>query len=159
MSDQKLNNKAPLLSSMHIALLLLCAVLLSSYAISGLYARYISEETGGDNARVAKFSFEDDLETQYQTFPATFAPNDLHTINITIENKGEVTLHYVVTFENLTGNLPLQLQNGNGISGEIQSNSETTFSWTIEWDQEDISVDQAGKMDVVRIVVAVEQVD
>ena len=55
MSDQKSNNKAPLLSPMHIALLLLCAVLLSSYAISGLYARYISKNTSSASARVIRF--------------------------------------------------------------------------------------------------------
>ncbi len=159
MRDQKSNTKAPLLSPMHIALLLLCAVLISSYAISGLYARYISKDTSGDSARVAKFSFEDDLAEKYKEIPATFAPNESQTIEIEIENKGEVTLRYVVTFENLTGNLPLQLKEGDGISGEVQSKSKTTFSWTIEWNQDDISVDHAGKMDVVRIVVAVEQVD
>lgn len=159
MKDQKSNNKAPLLSSMHIALLLLCAVLISSYAISGLYARYISEGSGGDSARVAKFSFHDNLDTQYQEIPASFDPNEPHTVEITIENTGEVALRYVVTFENLTGNLPLKLKEEDPNYGEVQSNSATTFSWTIEWDQEDISVDQAGKMDVVRIVVAVEQVD
>lgn len=55
MKNRKSNNRAPLLSPMHIALLLLCAVLLSSYAISGLYARYISEESGADSARVIRF--------------------------------------------------------------------------------------------------------
>lgn len=51
----KSNNKAPLFSTMHVALLLLCAVLLSSYAISGLYARYISKNTSSASARVIRF--------------------------------------------------------------------------------------------------------
>lgn len=55
MRDKKSNNGAPLFSSMHIALLLLCAVLLSSYAINGLYARFVSENTSGSSARVIYF--------------------------------------------------------------------------------------------------------
>lgn len=51
----KSNNKAPLFSTMHVALLLLCAVLLSSYAINGLYARYISKNTSSASARVIRF--------------------------------------------------------------------------------------------------------
>ena len=55
MRDKKSSNKAPLFSSMHIALLILCAVLLSSYATGGLYARFISENTSGSSARVIYF--------------------------------------------------------------------------------------------------------
>lgn len=55
MRDQKSNTKAPLLSPMHIALLLLCAVLLSAYATGGLYARYISKNTSSASARVIRF--------------------------------------------------------------------------------------------------------
>lgn len=51
----KSNNKAPLFSTMHVALLLLCAVLLSSYAINGLYARYSSKNTSSASARVIRF--------------------------------------------------------------------------------------------------------
>ena len=55
MRDKKSNNDAPLFSSMHVALLLICAVLISTYAIGGLYARYVSKNTGSSGARVIYF--------------------------------------------------------------------------------------------------------
>ena len=55
MRDRKSNNGAPLFSWMHIVLLLLCAVMISTYAIGGLYARYTSKNTGSSSARVIYF--------------------------------------------------------------------------------------------------------
>ena len=55
MRERKSNNRAPLLSPMHIALLLLCAVLITSYATGGLYARYVSESSDDAGARVIFF--------------------------------------------------------------------------------------------------------
>ena len=55
MREKKSNNGAPLFSTMHVALLLLCAVLFSTYAIGGLYARFVSKNTGSSSARVIFF--------------------------------------------------------------------------------------------------------
>ena len=43
---------------MRLASFLLVAVLISTSAISGTYAKYVTEKTGEDNARVAKFGVE-----------------------------------------------------------------------------------------------------
>ncbi len=165
MRNKKSNNRAPLLSPMHIALGLLCAVLISAYALSGLYARYISNASSGDSARVAKFSFTDDFDEKYVDFPASFAPGESQTNTIEITNNSEVAIKYVVTFENLTNNLPLESKVGNEAftSGVIAANGGTAiFSWTIQWPTDDsskTSPDLAGKMDMIRIIVTVEQVD
>ena len=55
MRDRKSNNRTPSLSVMHVVLLLLCAVIVTSYGINGLYARYRSEVHGTDSARVIRF--------------------------------------------------------------------------------------------------------
>lgn len=51
---------------MRIASVLLIAVLMTTCAISGTFAKYVTEADGSDNARVAKFgvvvSIEDDME-------------------------------------------------------------------------------------------------
>ena len=43
---------------MRIASVLLVAVLLSTCAISGTFAKYVTSDTGSDNARVAKWGFK-----------------------------------------------------------------------------------------------------
>ena len=42
---------------MRIASVLLVAVLLSTCAISGTFAKYVTTDSGSDSARVAKFAF------------------------------------------------------------------------------------------------------
>lgn len=154
----KSNNKAPLFSTMHVALLLLCAVLLSSYAIGGLYARYASGQSGDDDARVAKFSFSDNLDGQSIALPVAMAPGESHTVQIQVQNTGEVALRYVVKVENLTDNLPIQDQVIT--SGVLLSGSDLTeFSWEITWPATENSIDKMGKMDIIRITVTVEQFD
>ena len=50
---QKMTKKTPLV--FHIGIALLCLVLFSAHLTSGLYARYTSEASSQDSARVAKF--------------------------------------------------------------------------------------------------------
>ena len=54
MRDPK-SNRAPSFTIMHFALILLCVVLISSYATGGLYAKYKSGTSADDSARVIKF--------------------------------------------------------------------------------------------------------
>ena len=154
----KSNNKAPLFSTMHVALLLLCAVLLSAYAIGGLYARYASGQSGDDDARVAKFSFSDNLDAQSIALPVTMAPGESQKVTIQVQNTGEVALKYVVKVENLTGNLPIKTQTI--ASDVLLSGSDLTeFSWEITWSATENSIEKMGKMDIIRITVTVEQFD
>lgn len=167
MKFSKSNNKAPLFSTMHIALLLLCAVLLSAYAIGGLYARYTSGNEGNDDARVAKFAFDQDLSAQAQIIPTSLAPGEQQNTQIQIKNNGEVAIKCVVKIENLTENLPLEPIDSikNGVDYKIlesiviESGKTETFDFVIEWPAEKSSTDFVGKMDLIRITVNVEQVD
>ena len=150
------NKKTPLV--FRIGLVLLGTIICSIHMMGGLYARYsTSSGKASDNARVAIFSFEDDLSEQAQSIPVYLSPGEYISTTITIKNNGEVTLRYVVTIKNLTKNLPIEDQTI--ISDEITSDSESTFTWKIEWPQSKNSVVYVGKMDVLRVVVTVEQVD
>lgn len=149
------NKKTPVV--FYLSFVLLCAVLITTHMMSGLYARYTAQAGGGDEARVATFSFEDNLSAQAQVLPTTFSPGESLPITIKIKNTGEVTLRYVVKIENLTKNLPIEEQTIN--SSEVACNGESEFSWNIEWPKSKNSVEYMGKMDVLRIVVTVEQVD
>ena len=90
MENEKLNTKAPLFSTMHIALLILCAVLISASSIGGLYARFTSTEQGSDGARVAKF---DVIATNKEIGTDEFN-NSIYMV--TVQNNSEVTVSYTI---------------------------------------------------------------
>ena len=62
---------------MRIASVLLVAVLLSTCAISGTYAKYITTATGSDTARVAKW----DVKLEENTMSNTFNFDLFKTVN------------------------------------------------------------------------------
>ena len=77
---------------------LFCLILLSTALMGGLYAKYLSNGSGGDDARVAMF----DVSTTISGVDATFAnmSADTNTYKITIQNNSEVAVHcdLVLTF-------------------------------------------------------------
>lgn len=157
---KELNKRTPLVFK--IGVLLLCAMLITSYMMSDLYARYTVTAFAGDSARVAKFTFTDaDMQAQFQyiTIESSVYPGQtVCNINASIENKSEVAIRYVVNFENLTGNLPINYPLP--ISFDvIAPGGEVTVNYPITWSSTDNSPDYAGKMDIIRITVSVEQVD
>ena len=159
---------------LHIALLLICAVWITAHMTSELYARYTSSFSGDDGARVACFKFTDNLASQAQLFPAELYPGASEDRTLTIENQGEVAIRYVVTIVNTTNNLPLavvatvdgveqtiSLEDGpvEIFSSSIAPDSSGSLTWTLLWPADRNSSDLMGKMDVLKIVVTVEQVD
>ena len=84
----------------HVGVILLCAMLITSYMMGGLYARYTTSASGGDSARVARFAFSDDFTTQYQTFTTAASamyPGSTITLTVRVTNNSEVALRYVAT--------------------------------------------------------------
>ena len=152
---KKLNKKTPLV--FRISMILFCALLASIYLTGGLYARYTAHATGSGSAQVASFSFDDDLSEQDTTIPLSFAPGDKDSTTISIQNKGDVTIRYVVKVQNLTKNLPIE--DAVISSEDIARGGSTTFTWEVEWPQSENSVSYMGKMDIIRIIVTAEQVD
>lgn len=55
MRKKNSSNRAPSFSVIHVALLILCAVMITTHLTGGLNARYVSSAEGSDSARVAKF--------------------------------------------------------------------------------------------------------
>ena len=152
---KQLNTKTPLV--FRIGLFLAFALILSFHLTGGLYARYTTSASGEDGARVAIFRFGDNLSEQSQLLPSSFAPGESLDTQISIRNDGEVTIRYVVKIQNLTKNLPIEdriIQ-----SSVVACNTESTFSWKIEWPETANSVEYMGKVDVLRLVVTVEQID
>ena len=152
---KKQNIKTPLI--FRIGLVVVCLLLCSVYATSGLYAKYVTQASSYDSARVARFAFSDDLSEQSINLPLVMAPGDVDHTEITIENDGEVAIRYTVSVKNLTENLPIENQVIK--SGTLQRGEDSTFEWDIEWPLSQSSIESAGKMDILKIVVTVEQVD
>lgn len=131
---------------MRIASVLLVAVLLSTCAISGTYAKYTSQITGTDSARVAKWAFQVEEKTASVDANFTFdlfktvndtdgntetditssngdriiAPGTQGEFTIDLKNASEVTAEYVVDFTvTNTANIPVEFSVNGGAWGDL----------------------------------------
>ena len=102
MQDKRSSRKAPPFSIMHVALLLLCVVMLTIHLTGGLNARYVSSAEGSDSARVAKFdvSCAQTGEVPFD-IQLEFLDPKKHTdsISFTVASQSEVTVAYDVILE------------------------------------------------------------
>ena len=85
------------------AMVLLCLTLVSCHLTSGLYARYKSQDSGGTQARVARFSVSEaqmDFTDQLQTSISPGVPN-----NYQLQIDSEAAVRCEISVENTTLNL------------------------------------------------------
>ena len=132
MENKKLNTKAPLFSTMHIALLLLCAVLLSAHSINGLYARYISKSTGSSSARVIRFgdiTLEEPADNNFTLAPGVTAKNE---VKLSFEGSESATYVFVAitTSNHWTFDTTAKAFKINANSKEIATLLVNTAEWT-----------------------------
>ena len=157
---------------------LLCMVLVSFYLMSNIYARYSTQASGSDSARVARFDVKETgtLKSQIKT---EVYPGFSQTYTVDVTNNSEVTIEYVMNVKNKYNNLPLQFRmldsNGKEIttassdasSGYTLSKSEEiaakdstkhTYQLKISWPTDQINEGEnlqdpgyAGKVDVIEI--------
>ena len=159
------HNKTKLNIPMCAACVLFCMTLFSFHISGGLYARYISSGSGGDDARVAGFkitesctSFSDNL--LLETVPGT------ESREIQVINDSEVAVGYTVTIENKTKNIPFKFQineceatlNKCSVTSYMQPDSETVINISAIWEQEG-ALDYVGMVDLITITVNAQQVD
>lgn len=152
------NTKTPIV--FRVALVLFCAMLISFSMMGGLYARYVTTISGSDSARVAKFVFTDNLDTQMQTFvteSASMFPGKTVQVTAGISNQGEVSIRCIVTVENLTDNLPIS--DATLASIDLVPGQSADFDIPFTWPADRNSIEYSGKMDIFRISVVVEQID
>ena len=131
---------------MRIASVLLVAVLLSTCAISGTFAKYATEATGTATASVAKWAVEvvdkgqttfafglfdtildSDAGAENDVVATKIAPGTSGKFTITLNAKNEVTTDYTVDFT-LTNakNVPIEFNvNGQGWKSTLDSVSDT----------------------------------
>ena len=113
---------------MRIASVLLVAVLLSTCAISGTFAKYTTTATTSDTARVAKWAFtlegapiannftfdlfeytDNNVDVDGNGSENVIAPGTTGSFEINLTNNSEVNAKYTISFtENNEQNIPLQ---------------------------------------------------
>lgn len=156
---KKSNNHIP--TVFYVGLLLVCLTFFSVHMSSGLYARYVTQASGSDGARVASFdlAMTGDFE---ETLTLTLDPGETRNYAFTFTNSGETTLAYRFEFENTTGNLPLVFTSDQGTlqMGQEATAATCSITWPTETETGNpTDPDYAGMVDVVKVRVIVEQVD
>lgn len=114
-----------------MVVILLCLIMVSLWMLGNVYARYTTESSGGDSARVAAFVFRlaDGSGSQMIDLKGVKKPGDTCEYHFTVSNKNnqavnEVTTEYNIGLE-LSGSMPLECkvteadQSGAGSSKEM----------------------------------------
>lgn len=111
-----------------VAALLVCLVLMTTYLLSGAYSKFYTSVSGGDRARVARFSpeftstvIQIPVEDQLPGFPDIL--NNAYEIPFEVKNASddqvsEVAMKYKIVLKT-TGNIPLEFTLLNGAGNKL----------------------------------------
>lgn len=109
---------------------LLCMTLISFWMLGGLYARYTTQGSGSDSARVAVFDISDS-NTLTRDFAVSLNGANEQSIKVMVQNKSEVAVRYRMEFA-ADGNLPLKITAQSANQDTITVDPDTAMSWTVE---------------------------
>lgn len=152
------------------AALLLCLVLASFYMIGNLHAKYKTQASGSDSARVAKFTITEnagDLD-QTKTLAISLAPGESKEYSVSVTSNSEVDVEYSIKAECEYKNLPLQFQMTDSTGKEIEGGAEEipandsvtrTYNLKVTWPGTENSPEYAGKTDKVVVTLQAVQKD
>lgn len=152
--------------------ILLCLVMASFWLMCNIYARYTTEASGSDAARVAKFSVTES-GTATQQIKVNVYPGFSQDYQVGVINNSEVAVEYVMDVKNVYKNLPLQFKMLDVQENEIseksaeisaQDHTEHIYKLNISWPAgadgtSAQSPDYAGKTDVIEITLKAVQKD
>jgi len=157
------------------AAVLLYLTLVTTYFVSGLFARYATTGQASDQARVAKFSIRGN-DVFSQPIEADFVPGSSEEVKLAVYNNSEVSVEYTVEVDNFTGNLPLTFsmsktednsfnKQGKSITFSVKQlpGSHTdNYTLTIEWPNNGDKakdLERAGMVDYITVTVTAVQID
>lgn len=159
---------------MRLAAVLLCLTLLSLYLLCGMYARYTSQDGGGDSARVAKFNVSESDSLQSYTYAVEIIPDTSEKLEVQITNFSETSVKYILEFL-VEGNLPITItpditngagntlnqQNANAWIWETtkESNLNTTETYNFNLSLNNKSYMYSGGIERIILTLTAEQVD
>lgn len=154
---------------LRFASLLLCLVLLSLYMLSGLWAKYVSTDSGSDNARVASFHVtEEGLDVTIDA-PRLSPGGEKLIAEVKLTSNSETSVRFQFNVE-VDGNLPLQIDyeldgvrtNGTDTwSADVASNDATDkkFSIYVRWPESENSYIFENGVASIQIKVEAAQID
>lgn len=144
--------------------ILLCLVLASFWLMCNIYARYTSQASGSDSARVALFGHDESVVLESGTDGMSgLKPGDSRIYTLTVSNTknqaiSEVTIDYTLEIVT-TGNLPLKYtvykKNGSQTDTEVGTFEETSATMKKTFRTEDMHF-EAGVQGSVEYTVLVE---
>jgi len=149
------------------ACVLLCLTLISIHFCSGLYARYVTQGSGGDSARVAVFDVTDDGGYFSVDFVVSCSPGVAAEKVIKVGNKSQVAVAYTVTITNTTGNIPFKFKvndseptpNTCTVACDIGPGvTDATVTIAALWDVEG-ALEYMGMVDLITIEIRAQQID
>lgn len=151
---------------MCLAGVLLCLTLISFHFCGGLYARYTAGGAGEDTARVAKFDISDSGAYFSQNLLIQSAPDKPIEKQIEVKNNSEVTVAYIVTIRNSTGNIPYTfsvddcapLEDECVATCYLAPGTQKTVKIMVGWSAES-ALEYVGMVDLIKISICAQQVD
>ena len=163
-----------------VAALLACLTLITTYLLSGAYSKFFSGASGGDSARVARFSpdFTSAKVLDFEKTPGYNAEIDFSVQNYSDEKLPETAMKYKIILKT-TGNIPLTftLLDGegttlpwdcDGTNYEYTDNSLVFGAGTkkiaqyklqIKWPSDTKNAQFSGMTDAVYLEAVFEQID
>lgn len=185
-SKHKINDKSHYpVFVFRIATLLVCLTLISTYLLSGAYSKFFSGASGGDSAKVARFSpdFTSAKVLDFEKTPGYNAKIDFSVQNYSDENQPETAMKCKIVLKT-TGNIPhtftlmdseenaLQTWECDGTSGDqiyeytdsslvfgADTKETESYKLIIEWSSEKNNAKFSGMTDAVYLSVEFEQID
>ncbi len=159
----KSNRNIPIV--FYVGLLVVCLTFFSVHMSSGLYARYTTQASGGDSARVAKFLVTDELTvTNSNGDPvesvtmvnASLIPGDETTYTFSVKNDSEVTVRFSVRGEQVSGDLPLDMTSP---SVSIAPKTSGTVEFVVSWPANKSDPAYGDMIALIEIFTTAEQVN
>lgn len=151
---------------LRIAAVLLILVLFTFGMISGWYARYITTESGGDEARVAKFKVVETGELLTENLEIDIVPGGEQEITVTVENASEVAISYTIDADNPYHNLPLGFKVRSGETTQLapfeaymEPGETKTYVLVVFWDSTERDISHSGKVDIIEVYARASQLD
>lgn len=168
-----------------MAALLACLTLISTYLLSGAYSKFFSGASGGDGARVARFSpnftsdnvldiknatpgYNAEISFSVQNYADEKPPETAMKCKIILKTTGNIPL----TFTLLDGENILNTWNCDGISGEkeyeytdnslifgVEAKESRTYKLQTEWPSVKKDSRFSGMTDAVYLEAVFEQID
>ena len=145
------NIKTPLVLRVGVALL--CALLITSHMMGGLYAKYYSGFTGNATANVAAFSVSCSSSDDNTTKTLEIGSKETVTYSFTVTNTSDVTIQYTILIENL----PQGVNDVSDNSGTFILKHGESQSHTLEFRATDSAVEETNRKVSIKIDAA--QVD